>query len=143
MTRPSLKACRNLAGRVRRFLSSIVCSYWPRSISLGLDYITTLPHFKPPCPTCLPSCPPFGTAHRPVRATESVEPGVPQLGRTGRVRGQLRRVWAAPRQDGRAAAGGEGDRLVTAVAAREREGEAGSEGVARAVCVHDRPGKRA
>src|SRR2546423_1770166 len=48
-TIPSAKDSRNLAGRVRRLLSSIVCSYSPRSIQLSFSspLRTTLTHIGP------------------------------------------------------------------------------------------------
>src|SRR5689334_3516233 len=47
---PSSNALRNLAGSVRRFLSSIVCSYSPRSMGRS-PCSTTMPHYKPQLPT--------------------------------------------------------------------------------------------
>src|SRR5437588_9824995 len=48
-TIPSAKDSRNLAGRVRRLLSSIVCSYSPRSIQLSFSspLRPTLNHIGP------------------------------------------------------------------------------------------------
>src|SRR5215212_5825510 len=63
-------------------------------------------------------------------------------GRSGLV--ELALIRAAAGHDGRAAAGGEGDGVFDAVAARERERQAGRKAVAAAVRVDDgaRQGRR-
>src|SRR5918996_1652755 len=108
-TIPSTNARRNLAGRVRRFLSSIVCSYSPRSMRASWFEPTT---WLPLCPT------------------------IPHL---STLRNHLLPVRPTPGQRGRPPLGREGERVRALAAFRERVGQRRGEGVARSVGVLDRP----
>src|SRR5437868_1702669 len=103
-TIPSAKASRNLAGSVRRLLSSIVCSYSPRSIRV--------PSRSPLRPTLNHIVP-------------RRNPLAPRKGQFAGLEGELAGEGAAAGEDGRAAAGAELDRLLGRTALGEREREPG------------------
>ena len=85
---PSANSWRNLAGRVRRFLSSMVCSCSPRSIWMRV-WGQALSHFAPQFPTCQPD------RHFLVPLACSVATAVRRLGGSGRGRRSAPRAYSA------------------------------------------------
>src|SRR5437667_6661588 len=112
-TIPSANSCRNLAGRVSRFLSSIVCSNSPRSIAGPRSYLplsSTVNHVTP-------------LVHSKKAFLDGGE-GRSLPSAAGSVQDELPLVGAATRQHRSAAAGAERDALLDRLSGPERVREA-------------------